>query len=182
MKYITAAGKLFFPSLLWNVPVTEKILYLTFDDGPVPEITPWVLSLLKEYNAKVTFFCIGENVKKHPDIFHQVLAEGHSIGNHTHNHLHGWKTSADVYLENILLAEKTIRENLPLTPADTYPSEKPKTFPSEFHITQPTAHNLQPGTDNQQPTTHNRQPTTDNSQLTTENSFVHPLVRSLQNR
>lgn len=113
MKHITAAGKLLFPSLLWNVPATEKILYLTFDDGPVPEVTPWVLSLLKDYNAKATFFCIGENVKKHPGIFHQVLAEGHRIGNHTYNHLNGWKTPAEVYVQNTLLAEEAIRAHLP---------------------------------------------------------------------
>lgn len=110
-KYITAAGKLLFPSLLWNVPVTKKTLYLTFDDGPVPEITPWVLSLLKEYNAKATFFCIGENVNKYPNIFDQVIAEGHRIGNHTYNHLYGWKYSTEEYVENVVLAEKIIQEH-----------------------------------------------------------------------
>lgn len=107
-KIITAAGKLFFPSLLWNIPTREKVIYLTFDDGPVPEITPWVLSLLKDYHATATFFCIGENVKKHPEIFNQVLAEDHRIGNHTYNHLHGWKTSTHSFVENVLLAEEII--------------------------------------------------------------------------
>lgn len=151
MKYITAAGKLSFPSLLWNVPVTEKILYLTFDDGPVPEITPWVLSLLKDYNAKATFFCIGENVKKHPNIFHQVLAEGHSIGNHTHNHLNGWKTSTEVYLQNTLLAEEAIQEHLPANFSHLY------------------SVNLQHSPIDTKSRTGNRQLTTDTPQLTTDN-------------
>ncbi len=158
LKHITAAGKLLFPSLLWNMPGEQKTLYLTFDDGPVPEITPWVLSLLKDYNAKATFFCIGENVKTYPEVFKAILAEGHSIGNHTYNHLNGWNTSADVYLENILLAEKTIRENLTSKSSDTPPSETTMNFPSESPIPQPT-------TDNRQPTTHNRQPTTQNQKL-----------------
>lgn len=122
-KYITAAGKLLFPSLLWNVPVTKKTLFLTFDDGPVPGITPWVLSLLKDYNAKATFFCIGENIRKYPDVFTQVLAEGHRIGNHTHNHLYGWKTSTETYVENILLAEELIDEhtiNFTKKPGNSY--------------------------------------------------------------
>lgn len=109
-RLISTAGKIVFPSLLWNNVSTEKILYLTFDDGPIPEVTPWVLSLLKEYNAKATFFCIGDNVKKHPDVFKRILAEGHCIGNHTFNHLNGWKTPTDIYIENILLADNAIKK------------------------------------------------------------------------
>lgn len=86
----------------------EKSIYLTFDDGPVPEITPWVLSELKKYDAKATFFCIGENIKNHTEIFNQLISENHSIGNHTFNHLNGWKTSKEEYLQNTLLAEKEI--------------------------------------------------------------------------
>ncbi|UJH90826.1 polysaccharide deacetylase family protein [Antarcticibacterium sp. 1MA-6-2] len=102
------AGKLLFPSLLWKHKENSPIIYLTFDDGPIPQVTPWVLSLLKEYDAKATFFCIGDNIKKHPEIFQQVLAEGHSIGNHTFNHLNGWKTSTGDYIQNVLLAEEEI--------------------------------------------------------------------------
>lgn len=83
-------------------------IYLTFDDGPVPEVTPWVLDELKKFNARATFFCIGENIAKHPDIFKRIILEGHTIGNHTHNHLDGWKTSAPGYMENIKLAEERI--------------------------------------------------------------------------
>ncbi|HLT54016.1 MAG TPA: polysaccharide deacetylase family protein [Flavobacteriaceae bacterium] len=96
------------PDYVWNIPTKEKVLYLTFDDGPTPEITTWVLEQLKAYAAKATFFCIGNNVEKHPDIFQQVLQSGHAIGNHTHNHLKGWKVKTGTYLENVALAEKVI--------------------------------------------------------------------------
>lgn len=108
LKNLTRLGKVLYPSLTWNLPEKEKILYLTFDDGPIPEVTPWVLSLLKEYNAQATFFCIGENVEKNLGIFNRILAEGHSVGNHTFNHLNGWKTTTKTYLENVRLAEKAI--------------------------------------------------------------------------
>ena len=87
----------------------DKEIYLTFDDGPTPEITPWVLQKLSEYKAKATFFCIGENVKKHPEIFQKIITDNHSIGNHTNDHLNGWKTSKRDYLDNIEKAEKRLR-------------------------------------------------------------------------
>ena len=79
-----------------------KTIFITFDDGPTPEITEWTLNTLKKYNAKATFFCIGKNVKNHPDIFKKIIADKHSIGNHTHNHLNGWKTNNKGYIENVL--------------------------------------------------------------------------------
>lgn len=103
------AGKLFYPSLLWNISDSPGTIYLSFDDGPIPEVTPWVLSLLKDYHAKATFFCIGDNIRKNPAVFRQVQSEGHSIGNHTYHHLNGWSTAETTYLENVLLAEKTIQ-------------------------------------------------------------------------
>ena len=90
-----------YPSAIWRIPTKEKKIFLTFDDGPIPEVTPWVLSLLKEYKAKATFFCVGANIEKHPEIFRQLISEGHSIGNHTYNHLNGWKTDDKKYLEDI---------------------------------------------------------------------------------
>jgi len=105
-----------YPSLLWRVAVDEKALYLTFDDGPVPGPTEFVLEQLGKYNAKATFFCIGDNVRKHPVIFDKVLAGGHAIGNHTFNHLKGWSTSLSRYLENIDLCNAQLRtHNLQLT-------------------------------------------------------------------
>jgi peptidoglycan/xylan/chitin deacetylase (PgdA/CDA1 family) len=94
--------KKLYPTLVWNLNRTERRIFLTFDDGPIPIVTPFVLKNLKQYDAKGTFFCIGDNVKKHSDIFHDVKAGGHAIGNHTFNHLKGWKTHDDVYMQNFL--------------------------------------------------------------------------------
>lgn len=98
----------FYPSLLWRIATEEKEIYLTFDDGPVPGPTEFVLEELKKVSAKATFFCIGDNIRKHPDIFTKVLAEGHVIGNHTFNHLKGWSTALEKYLDNVLLCEEEI--------------------------------------------------------------------------
>lgn len=81
--------------------MAEKKIYLTFDDGPIPLVTPWVLNALKQYQAKATFFCVGENIEKHPEVYRQIKEEGHTIGNHTYNHLNGWRTRNTDYLENI---------------------------------------------------------------------------------
>lgn len=108
LKKISTIGKILYPSLLWNLPSKQKTLYLTFDDGPIPEVTPWVLALLKEYHAKATFFLIGENIVKHPEIFDQVMAAGHKIGNHSFNHLNGWKTPSSIYIKNVAKAEDII--------------------------------------------------------------------------
>ena len=89
--------------LTWNIPTNDKIIYLTFDDGPTPEVTPWVLDTLKKFNAKATFFCIGKNVKKHPEIFKQIIEDDHAVGNHTFNHLNGWKTKKEDYLNEDVL-------------------------------------------------------------------------------
>jgi peptidoglycan/xylan/chitin deacetylase (PgdA/CDA1 family) len=92
--------KLYPKKLIWNKPRTDKVIFLTFDDGPIPIVTPWVLKTLKSFDAKATFFCIGENITKHPEIFSQLIADGHAIGNHTFNHLNGWKTDDHTYLSN----------------------------------------------------------------------------------
>lgn len=101
----------FYPSLLWRIPTATKELYLTFDDGPVPGPTEFVLNELSKASAKATFFCIGDNVRKHPEIFRKVLQEGHTIGNHTFNHLNGWKTKSNAYVDNITRCAETLREN-----------------------------------------------------------------------
>lgn len=97
--------KKLFSNYVWDIPNSENKVYLTFDDGPTLEITEWTLNQLKEYNAKATFFCIGDNVRKFPKIFQKVINEGHSIGNHTFNHLNGWETSTSDYIENVKLYE-----------------------------------------------------------------------------
>lgn len=92
--------KKMFSNYVWGIPNNENSVYLTFDDGPTPEITQWTLLQLKKYNAKATFFCIGNNVEKHPEIFNSVIQQGHAIGNHTFNHLNGWKTETETYIKN----------------------------------------------------------------------------------
>lgn len=101
-----------FPTRLWKIEREAKDIYLTFDDGPHPEITPQVLDLLKEYNAKATFFCVGENVKEYPGIFSRIISEGHKVGNHTMHHLNGSKIKDDVYLGDILEAKQYIDTDL----------------------------------------------------------------------
>lgn len=101
-----------YPSCTWQIPSREKVIYLTFDDGPHPDITPYVLDTLKQYQAKATFFCIGKNVVAYPDIYRRLLDEGHRTGNHTFNHLNGWKVQNDAYVNNIIEASKYIDSNL----------------------------------------------------------------------
>ncbi len=101
-----------YPDCVWEIETSEKILYLTFDDGPQPEVTQFVLEELKKYNALGTFFCIGENVKKHFDIYKGIIEMGHQPGNHTFNHLNGWKVKDADYLENIAAASDIIDSNL----------------------------------------------------------------------
>lgn len=104
--------KWLYPGLVWNKSRQEKTIYITFDDGPIPQITPWVLEQLAKFDAKATFFCIGENVLKHPDVYEQVKAAGHRIGNHTYNHLNGWKTSTEMYTENVQKCADLVHSNL----------------------------------------------------------------------
>jgi peptidoglycan-N-acetylglucosamine deacetylase len=92
-----------YPRLLWKANTQEKKIFLTFDDGPLPGPTEFVLDMLKNFNAKATFFCIGDNVRKHPEVFAKVVNEGHSIGNHTFNHLSGWNYSTSEYINNVEL-------------------------------------------------------------------------------
>lgn len=104
--------KKLYPGCVWDMPEKEKTLYLTFDDGPHPAITPVVLQLLKKYNAKATFFCIGEQVARYPDIFQQVINEGHAVGNHTFRHVNGWKTRGTDYITDIKRADEYIHSPL----------------------------------------------------------------------
>ncbi|TAE89934.1 MAG: polysaccharide deacetylase family protein [Bacteroidetes bacterium] len=109
---IPALFPLVAPSLTWKVNTADKALYITFDDGPHPKITPKVLDILDEYQIKATFFCVGENVKKYPDTFKDVISRGHAIGNHTYNHLSGYTTPNDTYYQNIEEAAKHIDSKL----------------------------------------------------------------------
>lgn len=101
-----------YKTCIWKIDTNEKIIYLSFDDGPHPTITPFVLDELKRFNAKASFFCIGKNVEAYPGIYRRIIDEGHSVGNHSHNHLNGWKTNDTIYLDDIAHAKKYIDSNL----------------------------------------------------------------------
>jgi len=96
----------------WNIPVKEKCLYITFDDGPIPEVTPWVLDTLAAFEAHATFFCVGENVKKHNEIYKRIMNEGHRTGNHSFHHIQAWKTTKVNYLNDVADANELIDSHL----------------------------------------------------------------------
>jgi peptidoglycan/xylan/chitin deacetylase (PgdA/CDA1 family) len=98
--------------LTFRIPTEKKEVFLTFDDGPIPDLTPWVLEELSKHNAKATFFMVGENVEKHPELVKSILIDGHRIGNHTHNHLNGFKVSILQYLNNTEKCEKGLEPYL----------------------------------------------------------------------
>lgn len=102
----------FFPSRVWRIPTTQKKLFISFDDGPHPTITPMVLDMLAANGAKASFFCIGDRVKRYPEIYQRILDEGHAVGNHTFHHLNGWKTSNDDYATDVEWAAEVIDSRL----------------------------------------------------------------------
>ena len=101
-----------FPGVTWRMPAEPKCVYLTFDDGPIPEVTPWVLDTLDRFGVKATFFMVGDNVRKHPDIYPMVVDRGHRIGNHTFNHIQGWRYWTKNYLANVAKAAEYIPSDL----------------------------------------------------------------------
>ena len=104
--------KKIFSRLVWKIPTDEKILYLTFDDGPHPVATPFVLEQLKKYDARATFFCLGKNVAEYPSIYRAIVQAGHTVGNHTFKHLNGWKVKDKDYFNDIIEARKYIDSSL----------------------------------------------------------------------
>ncbi|GHT76619.1 polysaccharide deacetylase [Bacteroidia bacterium] len=100
--------RLLFKGTHWRFHTEEKCVYLTFDDGPVPEVTLWVLDLLDKYGIKAMFFCVADNVRKYPEIYQQVIARGHKVGNHTFHHLQGWKMDTETYLQDVKQAAELI--------------------------------------------------------------------------
>jgi peptidoglycan/xylan/chitin deacetylase (PgdA/CDA1 family) len=102
--------RIFYPGAVWRIKNgKEKTVYLTFDDGPIPEVTPWVLDVLDTYRIKATFFCVGDNVRKYPSLYRQILEKGHITGNHTFNHIQGWKHGADYFIANTQKANSYIQ-------------------------------------------------------------------------
>ena len=128
----------FYPSCTWKMPGTEKVIYLSFDDGPHIEATPFVLAELKKYNAKASFFCIGKNVAAHQNLYAALIEQGHTVGNHTYDHVNGWKTNTDMYIQYIELAGKLIQSNLfrppygRITSAQIKKIKADKTLPQEI--------------------------------------------------
>jgi peptidoglycan-N-acetylglucosamine deacetylase len=114
---MTKLFEILFPRYVWRIETSEKKIYLTFDDGPIPEVTEWVLEQLDSYNAKATFFVVGENVTKNALVFEKILAAGHAVGNHTYNHIKGWKIDNIEYFDNFLKCQATIEKH-------TYESKK----------------------------------------------------------
>lgn len=101
-----------FPAYIWNIPSKEKVIYLTFDDGPTPEITEETLDILAQYNAKATFFCIGKNVTANLGIYQRIINEEHAVGNHTYNHIKGWKSSNATYINDIEKTQEVLKSKL----------------------------------------------------------------------
>ncbi len=104
--------KVLYPGYVWSMPATDRTIYLTFDDGPHPEVTPFVLDELRKFGAKASFFCIGKNVAAEPEVYASILREGHVTGNHSYHHLNGWKTNGDAYVQDVALAAAQIRSEL----------------------------------------------------------------------
>lgn len=123
-----------YPKAIWRMDTSQKKIYLTFDDGPVPGITSWVLDVLKQHNIKATFFCVGENVVKHPDVFQRITNEGHRIGNHTYHHLNGWNTHTFTYLKNIQKCAEVVNSNLFRPPYGRTKKSQLSTLKSQYSI------------------------------------------------
>lgn len=126
--------KSYYKSLVWNIHTAENELFLTFDDGPTEEVTLWVLDQLKKYDAKATFFCIGKNVKKNPEIFQKILDDGHAVGNHSHNHLKGWKTKNSLYFKDIIKCSKWVPSSLLRPPYGKIRKSQIRPLLTRYHI------------------------------------------------
>lgn len=123
-----------YPEMEWRVKTKKKEVFLTFDDGPIPEVTPWVLEQLKSYAAQAMFFMVGDNIDKHPDIFEQVLSSGNGIGSHTQNHLVGWDTKLEPYLENVEACASKIDSNFFRPPHGRIKKSQIKALKDKCHL------------------------------------------------
>lgn len=132
---IPRIARILYPKAVCRIPVKgKKNVYLTFDDGPVPEATPLVLDILKEYNAKATFFCVGDNVKKYPELYERIKREGHAVGNHTYNHVNGWKKSTEKYIKNIGACAEVVNSKLFRPPYGRMTLKQYGQLNKEYHI------------------------------------------------
>jgi peptidoglycan/xylan/chitin deacetylase (PgdA/CDA1 family) len=126
--------KQLYPSLHWRIPTNKKEIFITFDDGPTAGVTEQVLDLLNEYQAKATFFCLGKNVEKEPKLFERILNENHTVGNHTYNHLNGWTTQSDDYLQDIYACSEVFESKLFRPPYGKIKSKQLKKLSKTFQI------------------------------------------------
>lgn len=122
------------PSVVWNIPQKEKVVYLTFDDGPIPQVTEFVLDALKQFDARATFFCLGRNVRENKEIYQRILDEGHATGNHTENHLNGWKTGGTSYYRDIIKASEVIHSGFFRPPYGKIKIHQARTVMQRFRI------------------------------------------------
>ena len=134
MMKIPKIVEAYYPELIWRMPSDKKEIFLTFDDGPTPYVTKWVLDVLKDYNAKATFFCVGKNVKNHPIIFKRILREGHRIGNHTYDHKNGWSTANFNYIKSVMKCDKYVSSDLFRPPYGRIKRAQIKRLVNRFHI------------------------------------------------
>lgn len=121
-------------NIIWRKKTSSKVIYLTFDDGPVPDITPAVLAILDQYKWKATFFCVGENVSKHPDIYNEILQQGHKTGNHTYNHLKGFSCNSADYLLNVQKAARLIDSDLFRPPHGQISAKQIKLLKNDYQL------------------------------------------------
>lgn len=126
--------KWLFSSYTWKVKTKDKILYLTFDDGPHPIITQWVLDCLSRFNAKATFFCVADNVRKYPETYARILAAGHSVGNHSYHHKNGWKSSLQEYVQDVYLAKQYIDSKLFRPPYGKIKNNQARALEKDFKV------------------------------------------------
>ena len=126
--------KWFLKGVFWRINPSEKVIYLTFDDGPIPEITPKVLEILDDFDVKATFFCVGDNVRKHPEVYKEVISRGHAVGNHTFNHIKGFDYLADEYVENVKKASEYIQSGLFRPPHGQITPKKIKCLRADYKI------------------------------------------------
>ncbi len=122
-----------YPSMIWSFPQEKESLFLTFDDGPRPEVTPWVLDKLDEYDAKATFFCIGKNVELFPELYQEILKRGHSVGNHSYSHVKGWGMEHETYIRDIDIATELIDSNLFRPPYARITRTQAATLSEKYH-------------------------------------------------
>lgn len=134
VKTPVLVSKLLSKSLIWNIPTNEKKLYITFDDGPIPSLTTEILSILDDYRAKATFFCVGENVEKYPELYRMIQNKGHVTGNHSHQHVNGWNSKVSDYTNNVARANEFIKSGLFRPPYGQITYQQIKVLKSNYKI------------------------------------------------